>query len=151
LPVSCIPTAGHLSGLSRYYAPPLSAQTNRARFIPFASNFKNFKDAYFRVRHGDNGRELMYASDGSPLFPFYWTSNPSLVKVVDSGTLKEGDDVTLKCILRKMSRATDAQWKAHLTATRRQRAAVSQPNPAPANPAPVPEDRPAAKRGRVDT
>ncbi|MCI63167.1 hypothetical protein A2U01_0084424, partial [Trifolium medium] len=65
----------------------------------------------------------MYASDGSSLFPLYWTSNPSLVKVVDSGTMSqfekdfvqflelfdlipfrdllkdEGDDVTLKCIL----------------------------------------------------
>ncbi|MCI00666.1 hypothetical protein A2U01_0021688, partial [Trifolium medium] len=162
----------------------ISSQTNRARFIPFARNLKNFKDAYFRVRHGENGRELMYALDGSPMFPFYWTSNPSPVKVVDPSALsqferdfvqflelfdlipfrdlfkEEDDDVTLKSIFRKMSRATNAQWKAHLTAARRLRAAVNQPNPAtvqsananPAivNPVPAVEDRSAVKRGRAD-
>ncbi|MCH91644.1 hypothetical protein A2U01_0012573, partial [Trifolium medium] len=114
---SCIPTVGPSSGPSKYCVGlkvepsvpiffsfyqirgiepnkwvSISAQTNRARFIPFTSNFKNFKDAYFHVRHGTNGRELMYA---------------------------KGEDTTLDSILRKMSRATDAQWKAHLAAARR--------------------------------
>ncbi|MCH82620.1 hypothetical protein A2U01_0003431, partial [Trifolium medium] len=62
----------------------------------------------------------------------------------------KGDDTTLDSVLRKMSRATDAQWKAHLAATRRQRAAVNQPNSVPANTPLVAENSPAIKRGIVD-
>ncbi|MCI43423.1 hypothetical protein A2U01_0064660 [Trifolium medium] len=49
-----------------------------------------------------------------------------------------------------MSRATDAQWKAHLATARRQRATVNQPNSVRANPPLVAENRPTIKRGQVD-
>ncbi|CAJ2671925.1 unnamed protein product [Trifolium pratense] len=130
----------------------ISAQTNRARFVPFASNFKGWKDAYFRVRHGENGRQLMYDADDNPLFPFYWTSDPRLVKAIDLDALSpsewyfvqflesfnlipfrdiqkvEDDDVTLKSILRKMSQVTNSHWKAHLATARRLRSGNNQPN-----------------------
>ncbi|MCH83918.1 hypothetical protein A2U01_0004747, partial [Trifolium medium] len=63
----------------------ISSQPNRGLFSLFASNFKNFKDSFFRVRCGENFSDLMYDELDEPLFPFYWTAKPRLIK----GTIPE--------------------------------------------------------------
>jgi hypothetical protein len=45
-----------------------------------SSNYKNYKDTFVRVRGGDGCRDVMYSSDDEPLFPFYWTTKPRLIK-----------------------------------------------------------------------
>jgi hypothetical protein len=59
----------------------LSGQPNRGLFGLYSSNYKNYKDTFVCVRGGDGGRDVMYSSDDDePLFPFYWTTNPGLIK-----------------------------------------------------------------------
>jgi hypothetical protein len=35
------------------------------------------------MRCGPNLSDLMFDAEGTPLFPFYWTENPRIVKGVD--------------------------------------------------------------------
>jgi hypothetical protein len=65
----------------------ISSQPNRGLFSLYASNFKNYKDTFFRVSCGPCLPDLMYNAGGSPLFPFYWTLDPRLVKGVDESLL----------------------------------------------------------------
>jgi hypothetical protein len=65
----------------------ISSQPNRGLFSLYASNFKNYKDTFFCVRCGPRLPDLMYNAVGSPLFPFYWTQDPQLVKGVDEALL----------------------------------------------------------------
>jgi hypothetical protein len=65
----------------------ISSQPNRGLFSLYASNFKNYKDTFFRVSCGPRLPDLMYDAGGSPLFPFYWTHDPRLVKGVDESFL----------------------------------------------------------------
>jgi hypothetical protein len=65
----------------------ISSQPNRGLFSLYASNFKNYKDTFFRVSCGPCLPDLMYDAGGKPLFPFYWTPNPRLVKGVDEALL----------------------------------------------------------------
>jgi hypothetical protein len=58
----------------------LCALPNRTLFALYASNFKGYLDSFYRVRGGPNCLDVMYDHDGSSLFPFYWSSNPRLVK-----------------------------------------------------------------------
>jgi hypothetical protein len=58
----------------------LCALPNRTLFALYASNFKGYLDSFYRIRGGPNRPDVMYDSDGSSLFPFYWSSNPRLVK-----------------------------------------------------------------------
>jgi hypothetical protein len=67
----------------------LSAQPHRGLFGLYSSNYKNYKDTFVRVRCGEGGRDAMYSSDDTPLFPFYWTTNPRLIKGVVYETLSE--------------------------------------------------------------
>jgi hypothetical protein len=52
-------------------------------FTLYASNFKNYKDTFLRIRSGSRLPGLMFDSEGKRLFPFYWTQNPRLIKGVD--------------------------------------------------------------------
>jgi hypothetical protein len=58
----------------------LCALPNRTLFALYANNFKNYQNSFYRIRGGPNCSDVMYDSDGSPLFPFYWSPNPRLVK-----------------------------------------------------------------------
>ena len=42
----------------------------------YSSNYKNYKDRFVRVRGGSSCPQVLYASDGHPRFPHYWTKNP---------------------------------------------------------------------------
>jgi hypothetical protein len=57
---------------------------HRTLFSLYANNFKNYQDSFYRVRGGPNCPDVMHDSDGTPLFPFYWSSNPRLVKGSDT-------------------------------------------------------------------
>ncbi|MCH79616.1 zinc finger protein [Trifolium medium] len=65
----------------------LSSLPNKGLFTLFASNFKNYQDTFFRMRHGPQLPTLMYDGEGGRLFPFYWTSDPSVVKGVHDAHL----------------------------------------------------------------
>jgi hypothetical protein len=65
----------------------LYALPHRALFSLYASNFKNYQDSFYRVRGGPNCQDVMYYSDETPLFPFYWSSNPRLIKGPDADHL----------------------------------------------------------------
>ncbi|PNX64197.1 hypothetical protein L195_g061998, partial [Trifolium pratense] len=56
------------------------SQPNRRLLNLYASNFKNFKNSFFRVRSAEELSDLMYDEVEDPLFPFYWTDNPRLIK-----------------------------------------------------------------------
>jgi hypothetical protein len=60
---------------------------NQTLFSLYANNFKNYQDSFFRVRGGPNCQDVMYDSDGTPLFPFNWSANPRLVKGADTAHL----------------------------------------------------------------
>jgi hypothetical protein len=61
-------------------AVSLSSQPNRGLFGLYISHYKNNKDAFVRVRGGGGCCDVMYLADDDPLFPFYWTPNPRLIK-----------------------------------------------------------------------
>jgi hypothetical protein len=65
----------------------LSSQPNMGLFTLYASHVKNFRNTFFRIRCGPQLSDLMFDKDGSPLFPFYWTSNPCEIKGVDERLL----------------------------------------------------------------
>jgi hypothetical protein len=58
----------------------LSAQPNRGLFQLYSSNYKYYKDTFVRVRGAEHCPSVMYDDSGAPLFPFYWTDNPRLIK-----------------------------------------------------------------------
>jgi hypothetical protein len=70
----------HIKSLFPNSVVSLSAQPNRGLFSLFSSNYKNYKDTLLCVRGAVGVQNVMYSSEGEPLFPFYWTSNPRLVK-----------------------------------------------------------------------
>jgi hypothetical protein len=70
----------HIKSLFPNNVVSLSAQPNRGLFSLYSSNYKNYKDAFVRVRGGENCRGVMYDDDDTPLFPFHWTTNPRLIR-----------------------------------------------------------------------
>jgi hypothetical protein len=70
----------HIKSLFPNNVVSLSAQPNRGLFGLYSSNYKNYKDAFVRVRGGEGCRDVMYAADDTPLFPFHWTTNPRLIR-----------------------------------------------------------------------
>ncbi|MCH83583.1 hypothetical protein A2U01_0004409 [Trifolium medium] len=70
----------HIKGISPNILVLIYSQPNRGRFNLFASNFKNYKNTFLCFRCGDNLPDLMFDDLSEPLFPFYWTSNPRLIK-----------------------------------------------------------------------
>ena len=45
----------------------------------YSDSFKNFKNGFFKVVIGENGRSLFFDGAGRPKFSFYWTSYPPRV------------------------------------------------------------------------
>jgi hypothetical protein len=79
----------HIKSLFPHSIVSLSAQPNRGLFSLYSSNYKNYKDTFVRVRGAEGVQNVMYSPDGEPLFPFYWTSNPRLIKGAISESLSE--------------------------------------------------------------
>jgi hypothetical protein len=86
-------------------AVSLSAQPNRGLFTLYSSNYKNYKEAFVRVRGGEGCRGVMYADDDTPLFPFHWTTSPRLIRGAIYERLSdfERDSVTYLESLNQMS------------------------------------------------
>jgi hypothetical protein len=74
----------HLKSFTVDRLVSLCALPNRTLFSLYANNFKNYQDSFFRIRGGPDCPDVMYDSDGAPLFPFYWSANPRLVKGADT-------------------------------------------------------------------
>jgi hypothetical protein len=51
------------------------------------SLIRAYKNTFFRVRCSPQLPDLMFDTEGSPLFPFYWTQNPLVIKGVDDTLL----------------------------------------------------------------
>jgi hypothetical protein len=58
----------------------LCSQPNRGLFGLYCSHFKNYKDTFLLVRSEGGCQDVMFFEDGEPLFPFYWTSKPRLIR-----------------------------------------------------------------------
>jgi hypothetical protein len=48
-----------------------------------------------RVRGRENCREVIYAADDTPLFPFHWTANPRLIRGAIYESLSEFERDTM--------------------------------------------------------
>jgi hypothetical protein len=77
----------YVKSLSAGKLVSLSSQPNRGLFTLYASHVKSFRNTFFRIRCGPNLPDLMFDKDGCPLFPFYWTSKPCMIKGVDEDLL----------------------------------------------------------------
>jgi hypothetical protein len=77
----------HVKSLSVGKPVSISSQPNMGLFTLYASNFKNYKDTFLRVRGGPRLHHLMFDYEGNGLFPFYWTQDPRLIKGVDATLL----------------------------------------------------------------
>jgi hypothetical protein len=77
----------HVKSLSFGRPVSISSQPNLGLFTLYASNFKNYKDTFLRVRSDSRLPGLMFDSEGERLFPFYLTQNPRLIKGVDETLL----------------------------------------------------------------
>jgi hypothetical protein len=80
----------HIKSLFPNSAVSLSAQPNMGLFSLYSSNYKNYKDAFVRVRGGGGCGDTMYTADDTPLFPFYWTTSPRLIRGAIYERLSEG-------------------------------------------------------------
>ncbi|KAK2368548.1 hypothetical protein QL285_081735 [Trifolium repens] len=58
----------HIKSLSPGKQVSISSQPNRGLFSLHASNFKNYKDTFFRVRCGSRLPDLMFDVGGNPQF-----------------------------------------------------------------------------------
>ncbi|MCH79874.1 hypothetical protein A2U01_0000635 [Trifolium medium] len=85
----------HIKSLTPNTLVSISSQPNRGRFNLFASNFKNYKDNFLRFHCGTQLPDLMFNELVKPLFPFYWTSNPRLIKGAISEKLSEFERETV--------------------------------------------------------
>jgi hypothetical protein len=70
----------HIKSFTADRLVSLCALPHRALFALYANNFKHYQDSFYRVRGGPRCQDVMYDSDGTPLFPFYWSPNPRLIK-----------------------------------------------------------------------
>jgi hypothetical protein len=77
----------HLKSFNADRLVSLCALPNRTLFALYANNFKNYQDSFYMIRGGPNCQDMMFDSDGTPLFPFYWSQNPRLVKGPDAAHL----------------------------------------------------------------
>ncbi|GAU22943.1 hypothetical protein TSUD_326710 [Trifolium subterraneum] len=126
----------------------LSSQANRGLFTLYASNFKNYKDTFLRLRCGPNLPDLMYDNGGERLFPFYWSDNPTLVKGVREDMLtpfekeivdfldsflildikdvlrRESDVKSIRSFLKRMKRVPDEEWLAYLAKSKQKKLAL---------------------------
>jgi hypothetical protein len=77
----------HVKSLSTRKAVSITSQPNMGLFTLYASNFKNYRNTFLRVRCGPRLQHLMFDSEGDHLFPLYWTQHPRLIKGVDAALL----------------------------------------------------------------
>jgi hypothetical protein len=70
----------HIKSLFPNNAVSLSAQPNRGLFSLYSYNYRNYKDAFARVRGAEHCQGVMYNDDDTPLIPFHWTTNPRLIR-----------------------------------------------------------------------
>jgi hypothetical protein len=70
----------HIKSLFPNNAVSLGAQPNRGLFSLYSSNYKNYKDAFVRVRGAERCPGVLYDDDDTPFFPFHWTTNPILIR-----------------------------------------------------------------------
>jgi hypothetical protein len=77
----------HIKSLFPGKQVSISSQPNKGLFTLYASNFKNYKNTFLCVRCSPQLPDLMFDTEGSPLFPFYWTQNPRVIKGVDDTLL----------------------------------------------------------------
>jgi hypothetical protein len=85
----------HIKNLSPGAPVSLCSQPNRKLFHLFASNYKSYSDSFVRFRCGDGFPDLMFNAEGEPLFSFYWTTNPRVIKGVDHEKLDEFERETV--------------------------------------------------------
>jgi hypothetical protein len=78
----------------------ISSQPNRKRFHLYTSNFKNFKNTFLRVRGRESFPDVKFDKDQEPLFPFYWTQNPRVIKGTRYESLTEFERDTVTYIER---------------------------------------------------
>ncbi|KAJ1389664.1 hypothetical protein SESBI_38108 [Sesbania bispinosa] len=57
----------------------LNSVPRRGFLLPFVQSYKKFKGGFFRVRGSDDFPNLLIETDGSPLFPLYWTEKPTRI------------------------------------------------------------------------
>jgi hypothetical protein len=83
----------------------LCSQPNRGLFSLYSSHFKNYKDTFLRIRCGERCPDVIFDSGREPLFPFYWTTNPRLIRgaVYERLTEFERDAVAYLETLNHMS------------------------------------------------
>ncbi|GAU22790.1 hypothetical protein TSUD_142300 [Trifolium subterraneum] len=99
-----VPTAGvffcffHVKNVSPHSLISISSQPNKGRFSLYASNFKNYKDAFVRFRCGERFPELMFDASRNRLFPFYWSSSPRLIKGTRTSTLNEYERLAVSAL-----------------------------------------------------
>jgi hypothetical protein len=77
----------HIKSFTADRLVSLCALPHRALFALYANNFKHYQDSFYTVRGGPNCQDVMYDSDETPLFPFYWSPNPRLIKGPDVDNL----------------------------------------------------------------
>ncbi|RDX85667.1 hypothetical protein CR513_33109, partial [Mucuna pruriens] len=70
----------------------LSSRPNRKLLKPFLERFKIFKDKFFKICPGKSRPSFMFDPSGAPLFPFYWTSQPTVSITVVRKDLEEWED-----------------------------------------------------------
>jgi hypothetical protein len=58
----------------------LCSQSNTSLCSLYVNNFKNYQDSFYRVCGGPDCPNVMYERNETPLFPFYWSSSPRIVK-----------------------------------------------------------------------
>jgi hypothetical protein len=79
----------HLKNFTTGRLVSLCALPNKSLFSLYASNFKNYQDSFYRIRGGPDCSDVMYDGDGTPLFPFYWSTSPRLIKGANTAHLSQ--------------------------------------------------------------
>lgn len=69
----------------------LTSVMDRTLFKPYVESYKNFKDQFFKVVITAAGRQDFFDEEGSPLFPLYWTENPTTMKAYSKYDLDIAD------------------------------------------------------------
>lgn len=76
----------------------LTSVKDRTLFKPYSESYKNFKDQFFKIMINESGRGEFYDEAGLPLFPFYWTKEPSKIKAYLVRALDLGDLIAVETI-----------------------------------------------------
>jgi hypothetical protein len=85
----------HLKSFSANRLVSLCALPNRTLFALYANNFKGYQDSFYKVRGGPQRQDVMYDDDNSPLFPFYWSAHPRMIKGPDISNLSSFERETV--------------------------------------------------------